>query len=235
MKSKKVTMLAAALVVAVVALAGVGYAAVSNYNATTTNTNNSLDSTYLTATQGGEGAYTVNFLTNMYFDSENTALNVTKYTPVYDTNVNLSAKTITTTDCNAAKISKDLSLTIVPTNSNAQNVDITVTTTNFSAVSTFDYILVLTKSSAPGTIVAGAVNTGNGWVIEDVPLDQSSGSAASTTYVVNLYINGSVTTSTGDNAVSMDEHAGFAASTAETANKTTFLFTIVADVVVTSD
>lgn len=231
MKSKKVTMLAAALVVAVVAAAGIGYAAVTSYKATTENTNNALDSTYLTVTQsGGEGAgaYTYNFLKNLYFDSENTAENVTKYTPVYDCVVGEEGGTVSeeTTGANMAKISKDLSLKIVPTNSDAENVSITVTTENFHHVTGFTYTMVLLDTT--GKIVKKVTNNNtDGWSFGTVALNQEGDKAADTTYTVMLFLSGSVTTSS---TVSMNEHAGFAPSTATGTDLTKFTFTVEAQV-----
>ncbi|MBO6084541.1 MAG: hypothetical protein J6O90_05630, partial [Candidatus Methanomethylophilaceae archaeon] len=77
MKSKKVTMLAAALVVAVVAAAGIGYAATS-FTATTTNSGNGLDSTYIVMSQTtATTAYGENMLKDVYFNTVNTAANAT--------------------------------------------------------------------------------------------------------------------------------------------------------------
>ena len=76
MKSKKVTMLAAALVVAVVALAGVGYAA-TTYKATTVNINNEAGNAYVLATQGQYSA-SFNSTVDLYTYTEGSGSTISK-------------------------------------------------------------------------------------------------------------------------------------------------------------
>ena len=68
MQTKKTTMLAAGLVVAIVALAGVGYAL--SYTAITTNTNNTMKPVFIEMTQSGADQYDADaFLEDLYFNT----------------------------------------------------------------------------------------------------------------------------------------------------------------------
>lgn len=97
MKAKKKTMLIAAFAVAIVALAGVGYAAV--YTATTTNTANSLTSTYIVLTQTGGDTYATDWLSTIYYDTVNTTSSSnTEYTPVWSGGKYFNTNVINTTE-----------------------------------------------------------------------------------------------------------------------------------------
>jgi len=108
-------MLAAVLAVTVIAMAGVGYAV--QYTATTTNTGNHMENTYLTLTQDGTAAYNSgSFLKDLYFDSVNiTDKDTTTYTPVLtgkldgNTYADYTAESVAAED-DVAKISNPLKL-----------------------------------------------------------------------------------------------------------------------------
>ncbi|AMH94375.1 adhesin-like protein [methanogenic archaeon ISO4-H5] len=134
MQNKKVTMLAAVLAVTIIAMAGVGYAL--TYTATTTNTGNTMGNTYIKLTQDEAAAYDGEFLTKLYFDTENTAEDATTYKPVYThiaTTTEGQQFTIGAekTDNNVALVSNKLGLNIIPTNTGEQSVTLDVTVTNF--------------------------------------------------------------------------------------------------------
>ena len=172
MKSKKVTMLAAALVVAVVAFAGVGYAAVTQYKATTTNDANSASTTYITLTQGGSAKYDdASFLDKLYFNSYNVESG-TSYSPIFDFKTEsaegvttlvelqtakdateLAADGVTTLTNYYSRIGKDLTLTVAPTNSKADSFDlkITVLDNKFTPIAGLTYTFMLTKTTGSGS------------------------------------------------------------------------------------
>ena len=244
MKSKKVTMLAAALVVAVVALAGVGYA--TSYKATTTNDGNDLETTYLVIKQTSGAAYNLDLFKAVFFDTETTGTvsgtegnytygHITKYTPVYDYYLAENSSTYvadadTTETCNAALISKPLVLSLQKTNSAQTTADLRVTVSNFGAIEGITYTMILVASSSNGNIVAyktsdyGAQeqvnNEGgwNGWYFSGV----SIGAANSTdpvTYTVYLFLSAGAAVS----EVSTIASAGFNTGTG-TDVKSTFTF-----------
>ena len=81
--NKKKTMLIAAFAVAVIALAGIGYATAVGYKATTVNSDNDATGIYFTATQGNyEAAFTPasEILINTYTDTNNNPDTKTLYT-----------------------------------------------------------------------------------------------------------------------------------------------------------
>lgn len=148
MQNKKVTMLAAVLAVTIIAMAGVGYAI--TYTATTTNTGNTMGNTYIELSQTGDAKYAGDFLTKLYFDTKNTDVDTTTFTPVY-THI-AAAKggeyTIGTKQTNtAALVSNPLGLTITPNNTGAQSVTMDVTVDNFHPENKgLKYTMVLTDS-----------------------------------------------------------------------------------------
>ena len=242
MKSKKVTMLAAALVVAVVALAGIGYAATS-YTAKTTNTDNGLNSVYLTATQGGSGDYTNNFFTGVYFNSENTksttdSTSVTVYKPVCDWKVVTSGDDkiyqpigTNATDGTLAKVSNVLKLRIDSNNNAAETATVAVkATTGFTPVAGLTYTIILaTPGTEAGTFklvgTPAALTTGDTWSFSSVPIAKIDDTSQYVEYSVIMFISG---TTTG----AMDSHAGFAAAPStpddDTTSETIFEFTVTA-------
>jgi hypothetical protein len=137
MKSKKVTMLAAALVVAVVAAAGIGFA--TTYTATTTNTENNAQSAYLLIEQTGTGegtaAYDGNWLTKVYFNTTNNAANDNDYELITEWGIdsnNTISKSATTK--NLALISKNLDIEVTKVNSTDSQLDVVVTTENLTPI-----------------------------------------------------------------------------------------------------
>jgi hypothetical protein len=195
MKSKKVTMLAAALVVAVVALAGVGYAA-TTYKATTSNSGNTMESTYITLAQGGQGSYAVDkFFTSIYFDTVNkTDANTFYYTPVYthklDNHVFVPlSDTVTVGDY--ACVTDPIQLTISKVNSTDTSVEIVVTPTTLTPVNGLEYTMVL-DGAAEGISDTYSATFANGkWTFDSVALggDNSTNLTASITYDVYIFIS----------------------------------------------
>jgi hypothetical protein len=190
MQNKKVTMLAAVLAVTIIAMAGVGYAAYA-YTASTSNTNNAMDSTYLTVTQNGTGAYAEDFLSNLKFNSVNTTLNDTEYTPVYTGVLDETAKTYTATTegANVALISVPLNLLITPTGNSATAVDMTVDVTKFTENTDLEYIMLISSTQTSMAYVAeyGAVSGhATQWYFESVKILADS----PTTYSVQLFVKG---------------------------------------------
>lgn len=205
-KTRKTTMIGAALAVAIIALAGAGYAAVTQYTATTTNTNNYMDTTYMTVTQSGTGMYTTStFLTDLYFDSvtnydadANPAVSV-EYTPVYTHYSNYSETAPTgegTPEKAFALISNVLTLTVAQEGTPVDKVNIAVTA---GGVCNFNPKLVYTlyiMSDATGaepktaTDVSAAVTTTNTaadptWTFQDVALSKTG----NTTLTVMLFVS----------------------------------------------
>ena len=210
MKSKKVTMLAAALVVAVVAAAGIGYAAVSNYTATTSNTNNTLDSTYITVNQGGTGTYDSNtFFKGLYFDTVNVSDGEFNYYPVCDYTISAddvpAAKTdMTDRHTGYAKVSEDLQLTVVKANSKVESLSLTIEATNFTPVTGLSYTMVIFDNATTPNYVAKTITTGNTWTFNDT-LSIDAGLNASAVYTVALYISAT----SGTPCTTAPTHAGF--------------------------
>lgn len=134
MNTSKKTMLAAALAVAVVALAGVGYAL--SYTATTTNGGNSLDAKYVTLSQDAT-AFSANILTSIYYDTVQDTASAYKYYPVSDYALNDAGTVythLTTGHSHAgyALISEPISLTVDNSHStSATSGTFVVTATGF--------------------------------------------------------------------------------------------------------
>ena len=189
MKSKKVTMLAAALVVAVVAAAGIGYAV--NYTATTSNDKNSIDSTYMTIKQGGDAAYSKNFFVGITYLTENIDASHNKFTPVFDSRYDTSSNRIVNTaggteesplPLNMAKISNDLELTIDTTKSKDTSVTLDVTVTPFTPQG-MTYVMYLTNTD--GTVVGHANYEANKWTFS---LTVAANNSTDNVYNVALYV-----------------------------------------------
>lgn len=191
MKSKKVTMLAAALVVAVIAAAGIGYA--TQYTATTTNSQNVMDSTYMTLKQDDQAGYTQNFFTGIVYNTVNVSASVNKYTPVFGYRIDADTSKVVSTaggteqaplPLNMAKISKDLELTIDTTKSADTSVSLKVTVSDFTPQTGLVYRLIVTNEDE--TIVTnGSPTYNNGWTI---PLTVVANSATDNVFNVALYV-----------------------------------------------
>jgi len=228
MKSKKVTMLAAALVVAVVAAAAIGYA--TAYTATTENDNNSLKSTYLTISQGGDGAYTDNFFTKLFYNTETTAtktndvwVDTVTYKPVldYDGDYTKSGeKTL-------ALVSNVLILTVTPMNNDQETAQLVVTATEFTPNTDLTYTMIVAtgyneQTGAFTGATAGTFSpTAKTWTFTSVGINKTTDK----TLYVALFISGNTTTAieTADHTVC----AGFAGSAAT--DKTGFKFVLTAN------
>ena len=204
MKSKKVTMLVAALVVAVVAAAGIGYATATVYKAETTNANNSIDVTYIRLSQDGDAAYTAatSFIDGNYFNTVTTsnADNGTTYTVTGDVTVTVAQST------NAFVISNgDLILKLESTETTAQSqtpADYVLrikTSTNLGTASGVSYYFGLdpdTSNSTGDNIIwctaAGNYDSGfTTWEISSVP---SGAVGSALPYTVVVAASGSTTT-----------------------------------------
>jgi hypothetical protein len=222
MQNKKVTMLAAVLAVTVIAMAGVGYAAVQ-YTATTTNTGNTMDSTYVVLTQdsGAEesAAYSGNFLTDLYFDTENkTNKDTVTYTPVYTGTLTSHVYTpnpdVTSTTADAvALISNDLTLKVTPSKANPDGATGTLKVTvsgTFTKQTDLKYIMLLTCDDADKPYKLSA-EYNDGWSFASVNLDKER------IYSVQLFVQ-------MDGTTVANHTSGFAPSGSEEANKTTFKF-----------
>ena len=177
MKSKKVTMLAAALVVAVVALAGVGYAA-TTYRAETTNDTNTLASTYLTVTQTSGASYSTPMFDKVYFDTKNVTNDTTiKYTPVTThTFEDSTTDTFTATGDRTgtyALISKSVTLSIVQVNGAATEATMDVSVTNFTKIDSLKYTMVVgNKTGNVISVVDIAHDYSDGkWHFDHIPLN----------------------------------------------------------------
>lgn len=228
MKSKKVTMLVAALVVAVVAAAGIGYA--TTYTAKTTNSDNTLGSTYLTIEQGATGKYTENFLTKIYFDTEtekaaDAQTATTTYTPVYEYDNTYTASTSGT----YALISKVITITIGhKDNGQASGTLIVEATEGFTKATGFTYDMVIKTGSSgvaggtAGTFTDADPDTGAKakWTFT-VDLPQAANETK--VYSIALFVKGSTTNSTDAAAI------GFVGDTTAQV-KSKFTFTVSAAV-----
>ena len=236
MKSKKVTMIAAALVVAVVALAGIGYA--TTYKATTTNTDNSIASTYITLSQDGYGSYAGNFFDKVYFDTMTVKASgdseaTTTYTPVYthvkNTGANDTYTPVTgTTVGDYALISLPLTITIAKTNSTQTLATMKVTVTHFAKLSGLDYTMILgsiddtTKviTATKTAVYGGESGNTTDWTFENVSISDNS-----TSYKVFLFIS-------ADSALSAETNlntVGFNVSTTSDDTDSVFTFVVTAD------
>lgn len=203
MKSKKVTMLAAALVVAVVAAAGIGFAI--TYTATTTNSNNTLNSTYMTLSQTSDVQYaTGNLFKAVYFDTEKTSDASTTYIPVYDyykTETGTQIVEIPTdhqksnSNTYYEKISQPLTLKLDKKNSAASSIKLTVTASNFSPVTGFKYVMVLsTTSTDVSSKYFMQENSGSTWTFTTVNIPEAAD--GSITFAVDLFVTGTVSGTT---------------------------------------
>ena len=232
MKSKKVTMLAAALVVAVVAAAGIGYATSPAFKATTSNGENVLQSTYIVMKQDGNGAY-FDLFSAIYFDTVTskasaTAAEVTTYTPVcsyVEADGQFKAPTGTET-ATFALVSKPLTLEITKNNASSETATMEIEADNFTSVTGLKYTMVLVKdpgssTAIPNTYKAACTTATSGKAVWSIPIALNSGDN-STTYAVYLFVS---LANQGTSAVPANgesiETAGFGSST----TKSTFTFT----------
>jgi len=231
MKSKKVTMLAAALVVAVVALAGVGYAAVTEYKATTTNTGNNLGYTYLKIEQTGAGAYNDEFFSAAYFNTVNTGTysstagvsSVTTYTPVNDYAMPVTNSEIATGTA-VALVSKILQLTITPENiGEKETANLEVTVNSLTPVDGLHYYMVLATSASNTYTCVNVVeyqpvspgSTSYSWNFGSIAIDNENAKD----YYVMLFIGGNTTenaTLTDINTAGFSANCGFTFTLTET-------------------
>lgn len=196
MKSNKKTMIAAALAVAVVALAGVGYATLDSYKAVTINGNNDLDSEYLVLSQSGNGMYQGDLFKedsffydtlNFWNTSATPAATVTLYKPLADKDI--SAAGVVTDGDEYALVSDEFNLVIDKTHaSDVNSVKLDITVTNFVPVPGLSYVIVLSggESSTAVTLKADYVpaseNVVAGWHFPSVNISSIS------TFAVGLYI-----------------------------------------------
>lgn len=188
-KSNKM-MLGAALVVALVALAGAGYAA-SNYTATTINGGNSLQSEYIELTQTGDAKYSENLFLedSLSYDTLNywkvvdeVGSAVTVYKPHLDTTISVSGTTATVTPVNTGgkyvKVSGPLELNIDTTNaSGVTSVKLDISVTNFTPVLGMKYAILLNGATYD---YFAEVTDNNGWHFNSI--------RATDIYSVELYI-----------------------------------------------
>ena len=235
-------MLVAALVVAVVALAGIGYATSPEYKATTTNNDNTLDSTYIVLKQGEDGKY-FDLFEAIYYNTVTTkastdASEVTTYTPVYDYLLDQTNgyQKISGEQTGAyALVSKVLTLNIEKTNSNASSAKMTIEASNFTGITGLKYTMVLVKDPGSSTAipvtyqddVTEATNGKAVWEI-DIALNNTAGEGytaqnAPTEYAVYLFVSlaNSATPATPAEGQSMAT-GGFGSTT----TKSIFTFTV---------
>lgn len=238
MKANKKTMIAAALAVAVVALAGAGYAAVTSYKATTTNDGNDLESAYIKMTQGGAGAYSTDFFTKIYFDTANTTnADTINYTPKYDSIVDADGAVLNldpASGANCALVSKVLTLTIAKTNTKETSATFTVTADNCTDITGLKYTMVLVKTGqaagtysykADASAVSGGVRT---WSFGSIDLNSDTTGTGTYDIVYTAYLFVSLSGSTPVSTSSGIDTAGFGSED----NKSTFTFT--AEVTITN-
>ena len=183
-------MLAAALVVAVVAAAGIGFA--TAYTGTTTNSENTVDVTYVTLSQGGTAKYNgVSFIDDNYFNTTTTWDTATSKEMVrYEVTGDDDDIVEVATGVDAYLISNGLLLLTVKDTENFANYNMTVTTTaNLGAgnnkVSYYIGLAIPGEtettynwSTAAGQFVEGE-SSYTTWTIEDV-----AGTQAGTEYTV---------------------------------------------------
>ena len=191
MKSKKVTMLAAALVVAVVAVAGIGYAA--TFTAQTTNTDNGLDSTYIVMSQtSASTAYGENMLKDVYFSTVNTDANETEFLPVYDVSVATVGETKTytlnaTTSATLMSASNVLTLAFEKQNFEEDTVNLVVTADGFDPIEGLTYYMVLGNTSGNSVTMVKEAPYNNGWTFSGLDI-----SANEPSFDVYIFIGGTV-------------------------------------------
>lgn len=244
MKSKKVTMLVAALVVAVVALAGIGYATSPAYKATTTNNDNTLDSTYLVLKQsdnGSGGAY-FDLFEAIYYNTMTTKaaatteepnpVEVTTYTPVFDYKKDSSSyQKITGEEVGTmALVSKALILNIERTNSSGTDATMKIEADNFTGITGLKYTMVLVKDPS-GTAIPVVTTTADvttptsGKAVWSIPitLNDNTDHNATTQYAVYLFV------SLADSSTPAAPAEGQSMATGgfgSTSTKSTFTFTV---------
>lgn len=192
MATSKKTMYVAALAVAIVALAGVGYAAaVQQYTATTTNANNNLESTYIELTQTGGQVYNSEFFDKFYYDTVNSGTTLTDaattYKPVFTHAVDVDNKTIADTGTlNYALVSKQVTVKFVHTNdADLSNVKLEIkATTPFTKIAELSYIIVM-KDSTGVVDIQGYDSTKGGWIFESVSVAKGT---TGSSYTFEMYI-----------------------------------------------
>lgn len=183
-------MLAAVLAVTVIAMAGVGYAAV-DYYAQTTNDTNTLGTTYMELTQTNGKVYAQDFLTDLKFNTDNTASGVTKYTPKYTHNDTYGTDGTLT----LALISDSLTLTLNSAKSEATtiNMDVTATTLTPSGNLTYTMVLGTTTNDVFTKVENGSALFADGkWSFTGLKLDADD----STAWEVKLFIGGTASSET---------------------------------------
>ena len=184
-------MLAAVLAVTIIAMAGVGYAAVK-YTATTVNSNNAMDQTYIKLSQSADedGIYSTDgFLKDIYFDTVTDATTTT-YTPVFTHVMGAKEFTLAGEDdtANAAVASVLLSLTVGQKNNPAESIDLKVTTEGFNT-NGLVYYMAVTGNGA--TAYKEILPYNNGWEFTGISL--AKGENDDTTVTVQLFVTGSTT------------------------------------------
>ena len=210
-------MLAAALVVAVVAAAGIGYA--TQYTAQTSNDGNTLESTYIVISETGGTAYK-DILTKVWFNTINTGTNngttvssVTTYKPVYTHTIgtdNIAVAGTSSAPGTYAKISDDLTLTFDMGHTTDTTASFTVTISDFTAVNDIQYTMLL--NSANHNYKAD-FTTGNTWSFSSIDLSGADSTTHTLTYTVSIYI--SVTSESGEITPGTEQNistAGFSAN-----------------------
>lgn len=223
MQNKKVTMLAAVLAVTIIAMAGVGYAA--SYTAKTTNTDNYMDSTYVTLTQSSgatpTAAYSGNFLTDLLFDTINETNDQTiKYVPVYTGNLSDDNVYDSTAESkNVALISKDLTLNVTPSkqvDGKKATLTVSVGEGQFSPAPNLKYTMLITSADSAGYKQSAVYN--NGWSFDNLPME------AAHSFKVMLFVslNGEATSVGSSNS-------GFVATAQDSQNKAVFTFLLEAE------
>ena len=182
-------MLAAVLVVAVVALAGVGYAV--NYTGSTSNEKNTVDVMYVKLSQTGDAAYDANvsFIGKEYYNTVTDASG-TEFTATGITEVTVDADN----DIKAFVISKEnLTLVLADSESTANKYTLTITTSENLGVGEGKISYYFGIGAAANTAVwsdAGAfANSVTTWTIDDV--DEGS-------YKVYVAANGSTSSPPAD-------------------------------------
>lgn len=126
MKANRKVMLGAALVVAIVAFAAVGYATV--YKGTTENSGNSIGVTWVKLSQGDAAKYNgESFLGDIIFDTQNTGVDATTYTLAENWTAQYTGVTGAPSET-AKKLDKgNLTLTLADTESASYTLKISTT------------------------------------------------------------------------------------------------------------
>ena len=168
MKSKKVTMLAVALVVAVVAAAGIGYAV--NYTGSTSNENNAVDVMYVTLSQTGDARYNLaaSFIGKEYCNTV-TDIDGTTYIATGITSVQIWNQSPVT----AYVISNDdLTLVLADSETAANTYSLKITTSEDlgAGVNKISYYFGIGSTAATATWseVGSYANSVTTWTISDV-------------------------------------------------------------------